>query len=892
MLPPHRNPTSGPDGPPRWAHRLLTWLHPEETLEEVEGDLNELYAYWHQRAGKTQATLRYVLNVVSVLPPFVRRRQQKQDYHQPSILQLIMIRNYLKIAWRNLRKQPGFTAINVFGLSAGLTCFAFIALWVNDELSYDRFNRNYDRIVRLTTTEHTEIGITESARTGAPVAKALLDNYAEIENTVRLRKHGEIVQYRNQQTLQPDILLTEPSFFTVFSYGLVRGNAATALRAPYSVVLTESTAKQYFGDADPMGQVLTIFMYDSTGRGANYTVTGITPDPPKNAHFTFTMLGSFKTAEVTHPDLLTTAGWTDTRFYTYLLLKKGVDPETFANKIDRFYASYRSSPSNTGHADLGFKLQPLRDIHLRSRLDHEIAPTGNVQQVSIFSTIGLFILLLASINYTNLATARSAGRAKEVSVKKVVGALKTEIVVQYLVESVFTATLALLLSGLLALVLQPFFQSFTGKVLSLFSSPFLLLFLTGVTFVVGILSGLYPAFVLSSFKPASVLKGAFRLGTKGILLRQSLVISQFVITLLLISSIVIIYAQMRYVRHKDLGYDKSALLFVSVNGNADVVNGYQAFKHDVSASPLIAGITTSNSMIFNGLDAGDAQTTDEQGKIIPVTTARLQVDANYLTVYGVKLLVGTNFSTLMTSDSIQPILLNESAVRRFGWKNAQTAIGKPFTMDGQPGTVVGVVHDFHFNSLQHTIEPLAISRKIDYFSKITFKIDARQASQSLVLIKTAWADHFPGALLEYGFFDSELAAQYQAEERFSAIVTGFSILSLVIACLGLYGLIAYATAQRTKEIGIRKTLGASVNGIVVLLSKDFLKLVFLASFIAIPVAWYVMSRWLQNFAYKVTLAWWMFAASVLLVLVVALLTVSYQSIKVALMNPVKSLRSE
>ncbi len=878
--------------PPRWAKRLLTWLHPDDTLEEVEGDLDELYVYWHQQSGRTQATLRYLLNVVSVLPPFVRRRQQKQDYYQshPS-LHPDMLRNYLKIAWRNWRKQPGYTTINVFGLAAGLTCFALIALWVEDELHYDRFHQQYDRIARLTQTQKTETGIVESARTGAAVAKALRDHYAEVKNTVRLRKHSEIVVHQNQQTLQPDILLTEPSFFEVFSYHLTRGNPATALQQPYSVVLTESTAKTYFGDGDPMGQILTIYMYDSTGRGANYKVTGITPDPPRNAHFTFTMLSSFKTAEVANPDLVTSNGWTDTRFYTYLLLREEVDLTLFSDKVAQLYTQYGTKQLDNERADVRFQLQPLRSIHLGSRLDHELSPNGDLSKVYIFSTIGIFILLLAGINYTNLATAHSAGRAKEVGVKKVMGAIKTELITQYLVESVLMALLALLLSGLLVLVLQSFFQSLTGKVLSLFSSP-ILLFLTGVSLLLGILAGLYPAFVLSSFKPASVLKGSFKTGKKGILLRQSLVVSQFVITLLLLISVVVVYSQMNYVRHKDLGYDKSTLLFVGVNGNAEVVGGYPAFKNDLTASSLIRGVATSNSMILNGLEMSDARTIDERGRTYPVTAARLQVDADYLTVYGVKLLAGHNFTTRATGDSIRPIILNESAVKRFGWKNRQTAIGKPFMTDGLPGTVVGIVRDFHFNSLQHTIEPLAISLRSDYFSRITIKIDPHQASQCLSFIKTTWANHFSGAVFEYAFLDSELEKQYQADERFSTIVSYFSILSLVIACLGLYSLIAYSTAQRTKEIGIRKALGASVSGIVVLLSKDLLKLVLLASLIAVPIAWYVMNRWLQDFAYQIAIQGWMFVASIFAVLLITLLTVGSQSIKAALMNPVKSLRSE
>jgi putative ABC transport system permease protein len=874
--------------PPRWARRLLTWLHPEETLEEVEGDLDELYRYWNERSGQTQATLRYVLNVVSVLPPFVRRRKRQRDYYQPSILHPAMLRNYVKIAFRNLVKNKVFSSINIVGLSAGLMCFAFIALWVQDELSYDAFNQNYDRIVRLTTTKKTETGIAESAKTGVPMGRALLQDYEEVDNTVRLDRREEIVQYQNKQTLQPGIILTDPSFFNVFSYTLTRGNVATALTEPYSVILTESTAKKYFGNADPMGQSLTIYMYDSTGRGANYKVTGITPDPPRNAHFTFTMLGSFKTIEVTNPDVLTAAGWSDERCFTYLLLKKGVDYKAFSDKITQFYEKHVGERFAAWRSVYFYKLQPLGAIHLRSHLENEIASNGKLSQVYIFSTIGIFILLLAGINYTNLATARSVGRAKEVGIKKVVGAVKTQLIGQYLSESVFIASIGLVVSLLASVIIQPFFDQLTGKNLSLISSPTPLLFLAGITLFLGILAGIYPAFILSNFKPVSVLKGAFKSGSKGIALRKSLVVAQFVITLLLITSIVIIYAQMTYVKHKDLGYTKEALLYIRLNGNADVIKGYNAFNDELRTSPFVGGVATSRS----GQEISNAETIDRKGKPIQVRAARLQVDEAYLAVYGLKLVAGKNVTPRAIGDTVQQIILNEKAVKKMGLLHAEAAIGKPFRMDNQPGIVVGVVHDYHYRSLQHTIEPLAISLRDNYFSRITVKIDGREASRSLAFIEKVWAKHFPVALFDYDFVDLLLAEAYRAEERFSSIILTFSILSLLIACLGLYGLIAYSTAQKRKEISIRKTMGASVNGIVVMLSRDFLTLIVYACFIAIPIAWFLMNTWLEEFAYRISLSWWMFAGSIGLVLLVSLITVSFQTIKAALMNPVKSLRSE
>jgi putative ABC transport system permease protein len=379
------------------------------------------------------------------------------------------------------------------------------------------------------------------------------------------------------QILEPGILVTDPSIFDIFSYKLTKGNVHSALNEPYTIVLTQSTAKKYFGDKDPIGQTLLIYMNDSTGRGAQYTVTGLMPDPPKNAHFTFNMLASFKTVEVANPDVLTVDGWGDASFYTYLLLKRGVDHKAFSNKISQFYAKYIGDRFETWRPIYFYKLQPLGDIHLRSNLQYELAPTGNAKQVYIFSTIAIFILLLAGINYTNLATARSVSRAKEVGVKKVVGAGRRELLIQYLFESVFTAILAFYSFIALSAFLQPFFYQLTSKDLSLFSFPVLLAFLFAVTIFLGLLSGIYPAIILSGFKPIGILKGAFKSSGKGILLRKSLVVSQFVITLILVTGIIIIYAQMSYIRNKDLGYDKEGLLFLRVHGNTDVINGYMRF---------------------------------------------------------------------------------------------------------------------------------------------------------------------------------------------------------------------------------------------------------------------------------------------------------------------------
>jgi len=788
-------------------------------------------------------------------------------------------------------KNKTSSLLNIIGLSASLTCFILIAVWVIDETSYDKFNRNYSRIYRIVGKQQTQSEVIESAITSAPMAAALKNDYPEVEEAVRMRLREELTEYNGGQLMQPNILLTDPSFFRVFSYHLTKGDERTALDDPFSIILTQSTAKKYFGDMDPMGQSLKFFMYDSTNTGALYKVTGIIADPPKNAHFTFTMLASFKTIEATHPDVLTTDGWGDGSYYTYVLLKPGVDANTFSKNIAHFYSRYIGELAKIWEPIYSYQLQPLADIHLRSNLKYEMTANGNINNVYIFSTIGTLILLLAGINYVNLSTARSVSRAKEVGIKKVVGAEKKQLVLQYLMESVLTALMALLFSFFLSYFLQPLYSQVTDKDLSLLSSPLLLIFLTGVAICLGVLAGFYPAVLLTRFTPALVLKGSFKSSEKGIVLRKALVTAQFVITISLISGIVIIYSQMKFIKSKDLGYDKDQLLFMRVNGNTDVIKGFTAFKNDLQNSTLVKGVTTSNSIIVGGLASGGSETVDAKGQPLQVNTSILRVDSNYFNVYGIQLVAGNRFAEHARKE-VRPIILNERAVKSFGWQNATSAIGMPFKMGDQKGVVIGVAKDFNFSPLQHNIEPLSIFPVDQRFSRITVKFDTRHANETIAFVESTWKKHFPSAYFDFDFVSQQIKEQYKAEERFSGIFFCFSILSLLIGCLGLYGLIAYTITQKTKEIGIRKVLGATVNGIVTMLSGDFIKLVALACLISVPVSWYVMNQWLQNFAYRISIEWWMFVSAGLLVLVIALVTVSARSIRAAMMNPVNSLRTE
>ena len=809
-------------------------------------------------------------------------------------LQLItssMFNKFSLLAFRNLIRHKGFTLLNITGLAAGLTCFIFIASWIQDELSYDTFNSKADRIVRVISKSTTPSETFYQAVTGAPLANALKTDFPEVENTVRFEQKGAIVKFGNNQSDEDGILLTDPSFFDVFDYRLLQGNAKTALNDPYTIILTESMAKKYFGNEDPVGKALLIYLYDSTGRGALYKVTGVMPDAPKNAHFTFNFLASFKTLETYAPEAA--AEWDKNDFYTYLLLRNKSDIKKIKAKLPAFAERHTEKYMQEANTHLDFSVQPLTSIHLNSHLRYEIAPTGSMENVYIFATIGIFILLIACINYMNLATARASERAKETGVKKVLGAQKMQLIFQHVGEASAVTFTSFLAALLLAAIFQPVFKELSGKEFLLFHSPGLLLLLFAITLVLGILSGIYPAFLITAYKPAEVLKGKLISTSGGIQLRKSLVVLQFTITIILIAGILVINSQLSYIQHKDLGYKKDALLTLKTNGNTDVIENYEAFKNAVLSKPLVTGITTSNAILAGGLGNRGVTTVSGNGDRITSILYNLKADENYINVYGMRMVAGRNFYTNIIADSTSYII-NEAAVKSFGWKNEEDAINKPFSATGKEGRIVGVVKDFHFNSLHQQVEPLVIMPRLpdQRFSQISVRIAMNDPKKAIEWIEDNWKKNFPGALLEYGFMDKKLNDQYLAENRFSKFFLYFSILSLIIACLGLFGLTAFTVRQRVKEIGIRKVLGASVSNIAAMLSTDFLKLVFVSAIIAVPVAWYVMNKWLQDFAYRVNISWWMFALAGIITMCIALLTISFQSIKAAIANPVKSLRTE
>jgi putative ABC transport system permease protein len=799
-----------------------------------------------------------------------------------------MFKNYLKIAVRNLLKHKGYFSINIIGLSAGMACCLLILLWVRDELSYDRFHRHAERIYRVALKARINNKDIVSAYSCAPLAKTLAADFPEVEHsTTVFRPENVTIRWDEKTFNEKNFFYTDPGFFEVFTVPLLKGDKQTALAEPRAVVLTQSMALKYFGAADPMGQTLVI-----DGK-EEYLVTAVCQEVPPNSHLHYDFLASWQTLEDSRNPI-----WVGNDNYTYCTLRAGVaarDLETKFPVMVRKYAGPQFEAAGlpfdkflAAGGIYGYFLQPLTSIHLHSHLEHEVEPTGDMVYVYIFSIIAFFILLIGCINFMNLATARSAGRAREVGVRKVLGSHVSQLARLFLTESVLVSCIA---AGLAVVVVESLlsnFNSLAGKALTIDffgNGLFLAVVLVG-TLLVGLLAGSYPAFFLSSFQPISVLKGRLASGFTSGRIRSILVIFQFAISIALIVSIVVVYKQMSYVQHKKLGFNKEHVVIID---NVWLLgNQRQSFKQELLKSPGVAGASLSRTV--PGLVASNSAFQlegSEEGT--PSLLWMIRTDFDFVETLGIEMASGRSFSSDFSTDS-SAVVLNESAARLLG---VQDAVGKRLIRVGQPikHEIIGIARDFHFESLHQPIRPLVILIE-GQGDLAVVRIQPNRIGQTMQALEKIWETFAAGQPFVHTFLDQEFEALYRTEQRIGTVVALFAGLAVAIACMGLLGLVAFATEQRTKEIGIRKVLGASVPNIVMMLCNDFLRLILYAIVVATPFAYVVMNRWLEDFAYRTAMSWWVFAFSGGLALLIALLTVSTQAIKAALANPVVALRYE
>ncbi|MGN6419475.1 MAG: ABC transporter permease [Pseudobacter sp.] len=805
-----------------------------------------------------------------------------------------MFRNYLKIAVRSLWKNKSFSALNIAGLAMGLAAFLLILLYVKDELSYDRFNEKADRTYRIDTDIRFGGSDFFIASAPDPLMKTLQQEFPQIESAVRFRNNGNLTLKKGDQNIVEDrVIYTDASLFDVFTLPVLDGNPREMLKEPKTVVITETMAEKYFDKTAVAGQFI------ETANG-NMKIAGVIKDVPKNSHFNFDFFISLETLEESRSN-----HWLGNNFNTYIALRPGTDPKTVSDGlrgiVTRYVAPQLKGLLNSTLEEiesrgeyLRYSLIPLTRIHLHSSRMSELGANSNIQYVYIFSAVAIFILLIACVNFMNLSTARSGNRAREVGIRKVMGSQRRNLILQFLAESTVLSTVSLLLAIFLATAFLPWFNQLSGKTLVIQDNinAAVIAVLIGFALLVGILAGSYPAFFLSGFSPIKVLKGRLANGLKTSWMRNSLVVFQFGISIFLIVGTVVIYNQLNYIRNKETGFNRDQVLVL----NDTYVMGKNAktFKEEI----IRAG--AGKHMTITGyLPTGSYRNTDvvfKEATANPSSTATMQiwqVDEDYVPTLGMQMVKGRNFSRDFADSSA--VMINEAAAKLLGYTDP---VGQTLYMpEGPYGTkitpynIVGVVKDFNFNSMRETVGPLLLMNRMER-GAMAISLPAGNIEKSVETIKGLWMKFAPHQPIRYAFMDEDFNRIYETEQRTGKISLAFSTLAVIIACLGLFGLAAYAAEQRTKEIGIRKVLGASVTGIVQMLSKDFLKLVAIAAVIAFPFAWWAMNNWLENFAYRSAITWWIFAATAGITLLIAILTVSYQAIRAALMNPVKSLKSE
>lgn len=792
-----------------------------------------------------------------------------------------MFKNYIKIAFRNLWRNKTFSAINIFGLAVGIATCLIIMLFVQNELSYDRFNKKADQIVRVVFKGSVQGQQMKEAIVMPPVAQTLKNDYPEVLEATRLTLYGyPRITYRDKSFRNDAFAYVDSNFFQVFTLPFIAGDAKTALVEPNSMVISEAAAKKYFGKADPMGKVLDFKSLNTT-----YKITGVIKNVPDNSHFHFDIFGSMAGfPEAKEPS------WMTSNFYTYLVLPKGYDYKQLEAKLPQTFDKYVSPQLQKSMGmtieqfrqkgnDIGLYLQPLTDIHLKSDVLLELNPGGDIRYVYIFGAIALFMLLIASINFMNLSTAGASNRAKEVGIRKVLGSMKLQLIWQFLAESILLTFIAML------------FLSGKNLNLGITQHPLLLLALLVLGLFVGTFAGSYPAFFLSSFNPVSVLKTRFTSGKGTVGLRSGLVVFQFFISITLMVCTAVVYQQLSYIHNKDLGYNKDQVLLIDntylLGKNEEVLR--QQLMHDTR----VVNVSTSNYLPAGSTNMNNFFVYPENNESQLVKTRRYDVDYNYIPTLGMQIVAGRNFSNEFATDS-SAVILNETAAKTFGWKD--NSIGHTITNSDNQGKkttfkVIGVVKDFHFKSLYEPISPLVMLVG-NNSGTIIAKVKTKDISGLLSSIKKQWTSFTSEEPFQFAFLDERFNQTYEKEQKTGLILGIFACLTIFVACLGLFGLATFTAEQRTKEIGIRKVLGATVPGVVSLLTKDFLKLVAVAFVIASPIAWFIMNKWLQDFAYRININWRVFAVAALLAIIITIISVSFKAIKAAIANPVKSLRTE
>ena len=795
-----------------------------------------------------------------------------------------MIRNYFKIAWRHLRKNKFYAIVNVLGLSVGIASCLLIGVYILNEMSFDKFHVNNDRIVRVTMDYNSGDQQNKVALTGTKAGPQFARMFPQVESYVRTMKYPGVVSFQDKMFDEKNFLYADSAFFEIFSFPLISGDAKTALDAPNKIVLTESAAVKYFGNSNPEGKMMKV-------DGKDFIVSGIAKDPPANTQIKFDMVGSFTTLRAAQNEK-----WWEANYITYLLLQNKDQVVPLQQQIATYMKGItKNELKMEGNSYLTYHLEPLASVHLYSDLEG-FEPNNNIAYIYVLAIVAILILVIACVNYTNLSTAQSTGRSTEVGMRKVLGAGKSQLFKQFISGSLLITLLASVIALILSAFLLPYFNQLSGKELSpsVLFVPQTIISLFILSVLVAFASGAYPAFILSNKKVMDILRSGFRI-TGNNSLKKTLIVFQFVISIFLIIATVIILQQLSYIRNKDLGYNKDHIVVLPADRR--IVEHYDDLKKALALNPGVESVSGAYTSPTN-IGWGDGlKRSEDDSKGISVNA--IPVDEDFVKTMGLKILAGTDYSysdvqQMDTSNNNKNLkysyILNEAAAKGLGW-TPQEAIGKSVSK-GNEGIVKAVVKDFHFRSFHEPIHPLVIFLDKSMIHQILVKISGAQTSIALKGLEKTWKSRIAHRPFEYHFLDEDYNLLYKTEQRAAGVFTAFSSLAILLACLGLFALTAFAIVQRTKEIGIRKVLGASIGDLLVLFSKDFISLVIIAFVIAAPIAFYASSTWLQNFAYKIHIQWWIFVLAGLATLIIAFITISLQAIKTSLINPVKNLRTE
>ena len=861
---------------PRIGNYLLKLLVEKEELLFIQGDFEESYLKRLQK-GKINAIFWYCFQLMKTVPAILAFNIKGG---------FTLFKNNLKITLRRFKRQKGYSIINISGLVVGLALCMLIIIYILAEFSYDRYHKNAERIYRLNT--YMELGQFNGnlANSNFPAGPTISADFPEVINAVRFRRYMFrcLVEYKDLQYFEEKIFYADNSVFDVFTFPIVKGNRNEPLAHPYTMAISEKIASKYFGENDPVGKVLKLDNQE------DYTVTAVFKDVPRNSHFIFDMLCSFETLRVKMSAQYQM--WVgDFNNYTYLLLRENADAEKLEEKfppiIDKNIPQLKLVKGR-----IEMFLQPLLDIRLNENMKGGIQGTSSISYIYVFSAVALFILIIACINFINLSTARSANRAREVGMRKVLGSERRQLVKQFLTESIVYSLIAFFIAIILVNLALPVFSSISGMELKLNFASQIWLFPAFIVLTVftGFIAGIYPSFYLSSFQPAVVLKGALRSGSAYSRLRSILVVFQFTISIAMIIGTGIILKQLSYMKNKELGFDKEQVVILQVNDDS-ILQNINAVKQELLKDPRVVSVSVSSHVPGHGarhnllIPTGGTQ---EEGKM----AGFMHVDHDFIGTLGIEIIEGRNFSIESGTDPINSVIINETAVKELGWEDP---VGNTmYEADGMPvkRTVIGVVKDFHYLSLRDKIMPVCLLNNPENLSLFIVRILPGDISRTLDYLKSAWKRIDPNSPFDYYFLDQSFDSDYGAEERLRSIFSYFTVFAIFVACLGLFGLASYMAEQRTKEIGIRKVLGASIFKIFFMLSKELVKWVIFANLIAWPLSWYFMNKWLQNFAYRTVIGWDSFTLSAVAALIIAFFTVSYKAIQAAIANPVDSLRVE